>query len=45
MVAFHRDLASAGRAESLRRARLTLLRSPAYAHPFCWAPFVVIGGS
>jgi CHAT domain-containing protein len=45
MVAFHRDLASLGRSESLRRAQLTLLRTPVYAHPFYWAPFVVIGGS
>lgn len=45
MVAFHRELATSGRAESLRRAQLSLLRQPGYAHPFYWAPFVVIGGS
>jgi CHAT domain-containing protein len=48
MVAFHRALASsaAGRvskAEALRRAQLQLLRDPAYAHPFYWAAFGVIG--
>ena len=31
----------AGRA--LHAARLTLISDPAYAHPFYWSPFIVIG--
>lgn len=29
--------------ESFQNARLTLMEDPAYAHPFYWSPFVVIG--
>jgi CHAT domain-containing protein/Tfp pilus assembly protein PilF len=29
---------------ALREARLALMKDPAYAHPFYWSPFVVIGG-
>ncbi|MGH7393518.1 MAG: CHAT domain-containing tetratricopeptide repeat protein, partial [Candidatus Rokuibacteriota bacterium] len=43
MVAFHRALASTGRAEALRQAQLTLLRKPATAHPYYWAAFILIG--
>lgn len=32
-----------GKAEALRQAQLTLLRAPESAHPFFWAPFVLIG--
>jgi tetratricopeptide (TPR) repeat protein len=35
-----------GRAEALRRAMLALIRdekNPHYAHPYYWAPFVVVG--
>lgn len=32
-----------GRAESLRSASLAMLRGGQYAHPFYWAPFVVMG--
>ena len=38
--------ASAGRAEALRRAMLTLLHGendPLSAHPSVWAPFVLVG--
>lgn len=31
------------RAEALRQAQLSLLRSPNYQHPYYWAPFVLIG--
>lgn len=31
------------RAEALRQAQLSLLRSPDYQHPYYWAPFVLIG--
>jgi len=29
------------KAEALRQAQLTLLRSDFYRHPYCWAPFVL----
>lgn len=44
MIAFHRHLVRSGRrspAESLRRAQLAMMRK--YAHPYYWAPFMVIG--
>jgi CHAT domain-containing protein len=44
MVEFHRQLSSGlSPAESLRRAQLALRKDPRFAHPFYWAPFVVIG--
>jgi CHAT domain-containing protein len=43
MVAFHRGYAAGLRpAAALRRAELAMLREPVDAHPFYWAPFVVI---
>jgi len=44
MVAFHQALGSAGRAAALQQAQLTILRTQATAHPFYWAPFILIGG-
>ena len=35
-----------GRAEALRRSRIRLINNqthPEYAHPYFWAPFVVVG--
>ena len=35
-----------GRAEALKRAQLSLIqddKNPKFAHPFYWAPFVVVG--
>ena len=29
--------------EALRQAQLTLQRESAYAHPFYWAPFILMG--
>jgi CHAT domain-containing protein len=44
MVAFHRALAGgAAPPDALRRAELALRSEPAFAHPFYWAPFVVVG--
>ena len=43
MVTFYRTLGSAGRVEALQRAQLTILRDPATAHPYFWAPFILIG--
>jgi CHAT domain-containing protein len=45
MTGFHRALARGGgdKAEHLRRASLDILHSERYAHPFYWAPFVLVG--
>ena len=45
MIEFYRNLKQEGvsRALALRRAQLTLLRDPRYAHPVDWAPFLLIG--
>lgn len=31
------------KAQALREAQLTLLRSPEYSHPFHWSPFILVG--
>jgi CHAT domain-containing protein/Tfp pilus assembly protein PilF len=43
MVTFHRALATAGRAAALNQAQLAVLRDPKTAHPYYWAPFILIG--
>lgn len=44
MVDFHRNLLrGAGAAVALQQAQLALMRDARFAHPFYWAPFVVIG--
>jgi CHAT domain-containing protein len=44
MVDFHRHLVRGADApEALRQAQLALRRDSRYAHPFYWAPFVVLG--
>lgn len=51
MLDFHRHLtapparfrAAGAKAEALRQASLTLLKSPDYKHPFYWAGFSLIG--
>ena len=48
MIDFHRRLTarrsdSRTKAESLRQASLSLLRSERYKHPFYWAGFVMVG--
>ena len=43
MVAFHRARAAAGRAGALQRAQLAVLGKSATAHPYYWAPFILIG--
>lgn len=44
MVAFHRSLPTAGRVGALQQAQWALIQRPATAHPFYWAPFILIGG-
>jgi CHAT domain-containing protein len=44
MIEFHRQLVhGASKPAALRNAQLALRRDPRYAHPFYWAPFVVLG--
>jgi len=44
MIAFHRALLSgASKPDALRRAALHLMRDRRTAHPFYWAPFIVMG--
>jgi len=44
MIEFHRRLvAGDSKPEALRRAQRSLMGDRRYAHPFYWAPFVVIG--
>jgi CHAT domain-containing protein len=43
MVAFHASLSKAGRAAALQQAQLSVLKNPATAHPYYWAPFILIG--
>ena len=51
MTEFHRALNAEvlksgrvqGRARALQQAALKMLRGDTYAHPFYWAPFVVMG--
>jgi CHAT domain-containing protein len=43
MVAFHRGLGTSGRAAALHQAQLDILRKPQTAHPYYWAPFILIG--
>jgi len=48
MVDFHRHLIAEkgsplGKATALRAAKLALLRSPRWRHPFYWSPFVLVG--
>jgi CHAT domain-containing protein len=45
MTQFYLKLSKPGttKAEALRQAQLSLLRSPQYQHPFYWAPFVLVG--
>ena len=43
MVAFHRALPTGGRASALQQAQMTVLKDPQTAHPYYWAPFILIG--
>jgi CHAT domain-containing protein/Tfp pilus assembly protein PilF len=44
MVRFHQHLNGGGSgSEALRRAQLDLVEKGAFAHPYYWAPFVLVG--
>jgi CHAT domain-containing protein len=45
MTSFYKNLETQGmnKAAALREARLEMIRSKKYSHPYYWAPFVLIG--
>jgi len=45
MVPFYQHLKQekVSKAEALRRAQLKLIHEGRYAHPYYWAPFILIG--
>ena len=43
MVTFYEGLKSNPKSEALRKAQQKLIHSDKYAHPFFWAPFILIG--
>jgi CHAT domain-containing protein len=45
MESFYKELAKTGttKADALRNAQISLLKKPAFTHPFYWSPFVLIG--
>ena len=45
MIEFYRAIQTPGttKAEALRQAQLSLLRSPKYQHPYYWSAFVLVG--
>lgn len=45
MTSFYGNLASkkSGKGAALRQASLSLMSSPKHAHPYYWAPFVLMG--
>jgi CHAT domain-containing protein/Tfp pilus assembly protein PilF len=43
MMTFHRATATARLGAALQKAQLVLLAKPTTAHPFYWAPFILIG--
>ena len=44
MISFYRHLGEAGdTAEALRRSKLEMIRQGSFAHPYYWAPFILIG--
>ena len=44
MVAFHRAVGTTGRAAAFQQAQVAVLSIPHTAHPYYWAPFILIGG-
>ncbi len=44
MMVFYKELAAGqSKAEAMRRAQLAVMRDPRFAHPYYWAPFIVLG--
>jgi CHAT domain-containing protein len=43
MLEFHRRLRGNNKAKALQGAALSVMRNPAYRHPFYWSGFVLLG--
>jgi CHAT domain-containing protein len=43
MLEFHRAVGRGGPATALQKAQHTLIASPGSAHPYYWAPFILVG--
>jgi CHAT domain-containing protein len=44
MTTFYKELAAGqSKAESMRRAQVSVMHDPRFAHPYYWAPFIVLG--
>ena len=43
MVGFYKGMQGGSPRASLRQAQLAMLKDPAYAHPFYWSPFTLVG--
>jgi CHAT domain-containing protein len=44
MMFFYKELAAGqSKAEAMRRAQLAVMHDPRFAHPYYWAPFIVLG--
>ena len=44
MTDFYRELAGGkSKGEALQSAEIQVLKNPKYAHPFYWAPFILMG--
>lgn len=44
MTSFYKQLAAGQtKGEAMRRAQLATMRDPRFAHPYYWAPFVILG--
>jgi len=44
MTAFYKEIVEGqSKAEAMRRAQLAVMRDPRFAHPYYWAPFIVLG--
>ncbi|MEK6336090.1 MAG: CHAT domain-containing protein [Acidobacteriota bacterium] len=44
MTAFYKEIAAGqSKGEAMRRAQLAVMHDPRFAHPYYWAPFIVLG--
>jgi CHAT domain-containing protein len=44
MTTFYKEIAAGQpKAEAMRRAQLAVMHDPRFAHPYYWAPFIVLG--
>jgi hypothetical protein len=44
MMLFYKELAAGqSKGEAMRRAQLSVMHDPRFAHPYYWAPFIVLG--